>query len=134
MGTGMSGANGLETVLGEIARHFFIAQQRAQMAFHFATISGDQEIAARFKDRPVVVLGMNTDANVEDAKVVVGKMNLNYTNLKATGLPEKYKIQVFPTLLVIDQEGIVRDVRVGYSPTLKEEVVQAVERALKARR
>lgn len=39
----------------------------------------------------------------------------------------------FPTLVVIDQEGVVRDVHVGYSPTLKEEVVQSVERLLKAK-
>jgi RNA polymerase sigma factor (sigma-70 family) len=92
-----------------------------------------KEIAARFKDQPVVVLGMNTDAKEEDARFVVEKMGLNYANLKAAGLPEKYKVQAFPTLVVIDQEGVVRDVHVGYSPTLKEEVVQSVERLLKAK-
>ena len=90
-------------------------------------------IAGRFKDQQVVVLGMNTDTKEEDARFVVEKMGLNYTNLKAAGLPEKYKVQVFPTLVVIDQDGVVRDIHVGYSPTLKEEVVKSVERLLKAK-
>jgi hypothetical protein len=39
----------------------------------------------------------------------------------------------FPTLVVIDQEGVVRDVHVGYSPALREEVVKSVERLLKGK-
>jgi RNA polymerase sigma factor (sigma-70 family) len=92
-----------------------------------------KEIAARFEDQPVAVLGMNADTKEEDARIVVKKMGLNYTNLKAVGLPEKYKVQSFPTLIVIDPEGIVRDVHVGYSPSLKEEVARSVERLLKAK-
>src|SRR5207248_2928831 len=48
-----------------------------------------KEVAAQFKGRPVVVLGMNTDAKEEDARFVVEKMGLNYATLKAAGLPEK---------------------------------------------
>jgi RNA polymerase sigma-70 factor (ECF subfamily) len=93
-----------------------------------------KEIAARFKDEPVVVLGMNIDPKEEDARFVVAKMGLNYANVKAAGLPEKYNVQSFPTLVVIDQEGIVRAIHAGYSPTLKEEVLASVERLLKAKR
>jgi peroxiredoxin len=92
-----------------------------------------KEVAAHFKDQPVVVLGMNIDAKEEDARAVVKQMGLNYTNLKAAGLPEKYKVQAYPTLVVIDPEGVVRDLLVGYSPTLKEEVVRSVQRLLKTR-
>jgi thiol-disulfide isomerase/thioredoxin len=89
-----------------------------------------KEVAAHFKGRPVVVFGMNTDPKLEDAKFVVGKMKLNYATLKAEGLPEKFKVQGFPTLLIIDQKGVVRDLHVGYTPTLKEEVVRSVEKLL----
>jgi RNA polymerase sigma-70 factor (ECF subfamily) len=90
-------------------------------------------IATHFKDRPVVVLGMNTDPKEEDARFVVEKMGLNYVNLKGTTLLEKYKVQVFPTLIVIDGEGVIREVHTGYSRTLKEEVVKTVEELLKAK-
>jgi uncharacterized protein (TIGR03067 family) len=92
-----------------------------------------KKIADHFKDQPVVVLGMNTDPKEEDARFVVEKMRLNYANLKAAGLPEKYKVQAFPTVVVIDQEGVVRAVHVGSETTLKEEVVKSVERLLKAK-
>jgi thiol-disulfide isomerase/thioredoxin len=91
-----------------------------------------KEIAAHFKDQPVVVFGMNTDRNESDALFVVEKMDLNYANLKATGLPEKYNVHGFPTLVILDQEGVIRDIHVGYSPTLRDEVVQSVKQLLKA--
>ena len=52
-------------------------------------------------------------------------------DLKATGLPEKYSVRGFPTLVILDQEGVIRDVHVGYSPTLKKDVVESVEKLLK---
>jgi thiol-disulfide isomerase/thioredoxin len=90
-----------------------------------------KEIVAHFKGRPVVFFGMNTDRKLEDAQFVVDKMGLNYTNLKAEGLPKRYEVRGFPTLVIIDQQGIVRDMHVGYSPTLRDEVIQSVERLLK---
>jgi RNA polymerase sigma factor (sigma-70 family) len=92
-----------------------------------------KEVAAHFKERPVVVLGMNTNDKDEDARQVVQKVGLNYATLKAAGLAEKYRVQGFPTLVVIDQEGVVRDIHVGYSPDLREDVVKSVERLLKAK-
>ena len=88
------------------------------------------EVATRFEGQPVVVLGMNTDRKEEDALFVVEKMGLKYVNLKATGLPEKYKVNGFPTLLILDQQGVIRDIHVGYSPTLRDDVVLSVERLL----
>jgi thiol-disulfide isomerase/thioredoxin len=90
-----------------------------------------KQIASHFKGKPVVVFGMNTDRKLEDAKFVVEKMKLNYANLRAEGLPAKFKVQAFPTLLIVDQKGVVRDIHVGYSATLKEEVVRSVEKLLK---
>jgi thiol-disulfide isomerase/thioredoxin len=90
-----------------------------------------KQIAEHFKDQPVVVLGMNTDQNEADARFVIDKMGLNYPTVKATGIPQKYKVSGFPTLLIVDQEGVLRDIHVGYSPTLREEVVGAVEKLLR---
>lgn len=53
-------------------------------------------------------------------------LKLNYATLKAVGLPEKYGVQGFPTLIIIDQEGIVRDRHVGYSPNLREELIETI--------
>jgi peroxiredoxin len=89
-----------------------------------------KELAEDFKGQPVVVLGMNTDSDEKDAKLVVDEMKLNYPVLKAEGLPEKYHVRGFPTLIIVDPTGKVADVHVGYSPTLREEVGKAVKRLL----
>ncbi|MGC8640806.1 MAG: TlpA family protein disulfide reductase, partial [Isosphaeraceae bacterium] len=84
-------------------------------------------LAEQFHDRPVAVLGMNTDRKEDDAKLVADVMNLKYQTLRALGIPEKYHVQGFPTLILIDPEGKVRDVHVGYSPTLRADVAKAIE-------
>jgi thioredoxin-related protein len=86
-----------------------------------------KEVAEHFRDKPVAVLGMNTDRQEKDARFVVEKLKLNYPTLKAEGLPEKYKVRGFPTLVIIDQEGVVRGRHVGYSPTLREEVTRTID-------
>jgi thiol-disulfide isomerase/thioredoxin len=84
-------------------------------------------LAGQFEGRPVVVLGMNTDRNEADAKFVSDAMGLKYATLRAEGIPEKYGVHGFPTLILIDPEGTVRDVHVGYSPTLRTEVAKMIE-------
>lgn len=86
-----------------------------------------KQLAADFRDRPVAVLGMNTDRKQEDAEFVIEKLGLGYPNLKAEGIPEKYGVQGFPTLVIIDQEGKVHGLHVGYSPTLRKEVAEEIE-------
>lgn len=79
-------------------------------------------LAEDFAGRPVAIFGMNTDRDEADARFVIEKMGLKYPTLKATGLPEKFGVQGFPTLIVIDPAGNVHDVHVGYTPTLREDV------------
>jgi thiol-disulfide isomerase/thioredoxin len=79
-------------------------------------------LAEAFRDEPVAVLGMTTDEDENDARVVVDAMGLRYPVFQAKGIPEKYSVQGYPTLIVIDQQGKIRDVHVGYSPRLFEEL------------
>jgi thiol-disulfide isomerase/thioredoxin len=84
-------------------------------------------LAGQFAGRPVAVLGMNTDRNEADAKFVCDAMDLKYATLRAQGIPEKYGVQGFPTLIIIDPTGTVRDMHVGYSPTLQIDVAKSLE-------
>jgi thiol-disulfide isomerase/thioredoxin len=85
------------------------------------------QLADDFKDQPVAILGMNTDREEKDAKFVVEAMALKYPILKAEGLPQKYGVQGFPTLILIGPDGTVHDLHVGYSPTLREEVAKEIK-------
>ncbi|HUY93550.1 MAG TPA: TlpA disulfide reductase family protein [Pirellulales bacterium] len=94
------------------------------------TIPQVKQVAEQFLGRQVVVLGMNTDRDEKDARLVIAKLKLSYPILKAGALPAKYMIPGFPTLLVIDQQGVVRDMYVGYSPTLGKDVSATIEALL----
>lgn len=89
------------------------------------------DVAARFRGRPVAVLGMNTDAKEEDARFVADVMGLKYPTLRARGVPETYGIKGFPTVILIGPDGVVRDVRAGYSPTLGADLTKAIEAMLR---
>lgn len=93
-----------------------------------------KEVAEHYQDKPVVVLGMNTDREEKDAHFVVDKLKLNYTTLKAEGLPEKYGVRGFPALIIIDPKGVVRGRHVGYSSDLREELIKKIDGLLVADR
>ncbi len=93
-----------------------------------------KQLSEQFLGRPVVVLGMNADRDAKDAQFVVGKLKLPYPIVRAEALPGKYMIPGFPTLLVIDQKGVIRDMYVGYLPTLGKDVSAVVESLLEGDR
>jgi thiol-disulfide isomerase/thioredoxin len=88
------------------------------------------QLAEDFAGKPVAIFGMNTDRKEEDARFVIEKMALKYPSLKAQGLPQKFGVQAFPSLIIIDQEGKVHDIHVGYSPTLREDVGKEIRNLL----
>src|SRR5665213_128130 len=89
------------------------------------------KVAEDCKNDSLVVLGMSSDKDEKDARFVADKMHLNYAStLRATELRGIYGVHAFPTFILIDRNGIVRDVRNGYSPHLREELDQAVRELL----
>ncbi len=75
---------------------------------------------------------MNTDEDQADARYVVEKLGITYPVLRSTheiagGYERSFG---FPTLVIVDREGRVRDVHIGYSDTLGEDVIKTVQRLL----
>jgi len=89
-----------------------------------------KQISEDFAGKPVAVLGMNTDSEEKDARFVIDAMGLKYRTIKATGVPEKFGVHGFPTLIVVDQQGIVRGFHVGYSPTLRQDIGRKIQELL----
>ena len=90
-----------------------------------------KKLAEYFHDQPVAVLGMNVDKEESDARYVIDKMSLTYTNLKAGEITKAYGISGYPHLVIIDQKGVIRDVHIGYTPDLFDQVVRSVDAMLK---
>ena len=89
-----------------------------------------KELVEHYRGQPVAILGMNNDREEEDARFVRDQLQLNYPTLKAPDIAQKYAVRGFPTLIIMDQEGIVRGRHVGYSPTLREDLIEAIDRLL----
>ncbi|MDR3620093.1 MAG: TlpA disulfide reductase family protein [Paludisphaera borealis] len=89
-----------------------------------------KRVAAHYRDKPVAVFGVNNDQEEKDARFVVKEMAIAYPVLRSMDLAGKYGVQGFPTLVIIDQEGKVADVHVGYSDHLYEDVTATIDRLM----
>jgi len=94
------------------------------------TIPQIQQIADDFRDKPVALLGMNTDDDVKDAQFVIDAQQIKYPTIRATALKDPFGVRVFPTLILIDASGIVRHIHVGYSPTLRQDIGREIQSLL----
>jgi peroxiredoxin len=83
-------------------------------------------LAETFRNDPVQVLAMSTDTDETDSRVVVDAMGLKYPVLKAAGVAKLLAVEAFPTLIVVDKSGKIREFHVGYSPQLYDEISQLV--------
>jgi thiol-disulfide isomerase/thioredoxin len=89
-----------------------------------------KQLTIDFKDKPVVFLGLNTDRNDDDAKFVVKEFGLPYAQIKAETIAKDMNVHAFPTMIIVDQLGIVRAFEVGWSPNLREKVTAKLEKLL----
>jgi thiol-disulfide isomerase/thioredoxin len=86
-----------------------------------------KELADSFAGQNVVILGMNVDEDPNNAKFVIEKMKLTYPNLKAQDIAEKYSVRGYPTMLIIDTNGIVKDFNIGYQPSLRDVIITKIK-------
>ena len=93
-----------------------------------------KKIADRYADDPFVILGMNADGNPEDAEFVVEAMGLSYPILKAGPAVIAYEVRVYPTMLLLDAKGTIREVHLGFVPNLEEELIAEIEPLLEEAR
>ena len=93
-----------------------------------------KQLSQDFQSRPVAVFGMNTDSDAKDAQFVVDTFALSYPTLRIprdategkSTVAEQYHVQGFPTLILIGPDGVVRDIHVGYSPTLRDDITKKI--------
>jgi thiol-disulfide isomerase/thioredoxin len=89
------------------------------------------EVARKYADRPVVILGMNVDRDTSDARSAIETMKPGYSSLLAgRDLAKKYKVTGYPTLFIIDKKGRVADVHSGYSRHMAAELVKKIDALL----
>lgn len=95
-----------------------------------------QAIYDRFKDRQVIVIGVSVEP--ERAADPIGFMkNKNFTYpivLNGQSITKPYQVQEFPTVYIIDKNGIIIHAEHGGNrENFKEDIISRVEKALAAR-
>lgn len=102
-------------------------------------LPGEVELTARMKDRPFALIGIDTDASVEQLRKVIKENGITWRNTWANqkdkkSLPSAWNIHGYPTVLVIDEKGVLRQKHVGVDEAqLMKELDQAVSAAEKAK-
>jgi peroxiredoxin len=79
-------------------------------------------LASEIAESPIAFLGVNVDQQVHEAVMVAQALDLSFPNIPnigaETNIASSYGIDGFPTTVLIDQFGLVRRVRSGYSAQL----------------
>lgn len=90
------------------------------------------EVAQAYADRGVVLYAVNQGEDAETVKAYLDETKLPITvaldTADASGEP--YGIEGIPTLVVIDKQGVVQAVHVGFDPGLKETLSRELDQLL----
>jgi thiol-disulfide isomerase/thioredoxin len=94
-----------------------------------------QRLSEKFKDQPVAIVGVNRDKEGDESKVkrTIERKQLTFHQAMDTPgtIAKSYKITAIPALILIDKEGVVRQVHVGYGPGEEEVLAAEIEKLLK---
>jgi len=92
----------------------------------------DQErsLVKKLADRPFVMIGVNSDINLQDTKRVMEKEKITWRSFWNGGprgpISTKWNVRSWPTIFVLDAKGVIR-----YKNVLGEKMNEAVEVLLK---
>ena len=77
------------------------------------SIPMEQALVERLKDRPFALLGINSDADREQARAVVAREGVNWRSWFDGGrvdgpIAEEWHVRGWPTIIVLDRAGVIR--------------------------
>ena len=90
------------------------------------------DLQSRYGKDGLVIIGVNVDENRKDADSFLQNMTADFKVVYDAGgtLAESYKIPGMPTTLLIDRQGKVRDTRIGFHASQKDNYEAAVRQLL----
>ena len=101
-------------------------------------------VADEFKTKPVILLGVNTDQGADEERRgrVLNYLKENHFNMYASlhsehegaRLHEQYRVTLWPTVVVLDQQGTARFVHCGNVPWLESSLTSEIGELLSEER
>ena len=73
----------------------------------------ERSLVKKLADKPFALVGVNTDDDLEMIRGVVKKKNLIWRSFWDGGdmsISQSYGISAFPTIILIDHEGVIREI------------------------
>lgn len=90
------------------------------------------KLSSKYGKMGFVLLGINTDQDIAEAKNVLEKVKVNYPILfdPESKLSELYAVDSMPFTVFIDKKGQIRHVHKGYLPGDEEKYIQKIKELL----
>ena len=90
----------------------------------------------RLAGKPFALLGVNSDANRQQLKTVIEKEKITWRSWWNGGgtdgpIAEKWQISTWPTMLVLDAQGVIRRIDAGGADVDIEAIEAVVDSLLK---
>ena|SRR5437016_10240935 len=78
----------------------------------------ERSLVSKLKDKPFVLLGINSDQNREELKKAMEKEQITWRSWWDGGstsgpIASEWNVHGWPTLYLVDQKGIIRDKTIG---------------------
>jgi len=91
-----------------------------------------EQLHQRYKDLGFTLLGVNVEQNIDDAKAYLKNVNVTFPILFdiTNEVSDTYEINGMPTTYLVDRDGNLRKLYVGYQPGSSEETYQQEIKAL----
>ncbi len=83
-----------------------------------------EKIHQRYKDLGFTLLGVNVEQDISEAKAYLKKVNVSFPILFDLNnqVSNEYEISGMPTTYLVDRDGNLRKLYIGYQPGTSEEV------------
>ena len=100
-----------------------------------ALASPDRKGFEQYKGKGLEIIGINLDEEATDADGFLKKTPAQFTILADNSgeCPQKFGVKAMPSTYLIDRNGVVREVHLGFKPGEAEQFREQVEALLAAR-
>jgi hypothetical protein len=91
------------------------------------------QFQTEIQQEQLLFYGVNVDNKQSDAMIVLNNMKLNYPNLIGSKkFASKCYVRSYPTIYILDKEGIIRDIYKGAHVNFESEMIASIKNLLAA--